>query len=264
MSTFLDKIEKHFGNWAIPGLIKYLAILFVAVFLMGAMRPDFVLALDFNYTKILEGEFWRIFTFVLAPKAVGSSPLAAVFIVFATIFLFMFSDGLEQQWGVFRTNLYILWGFLSSLIANVIFAHTFGFSIPLSGSYLALSIMFAYATINPQFTFMLFFVIPCRIWVIAIVIGALTLLSSIGSLPTFLFILTCLSNYLIFGIPILLQRTKSSTSARIRRKKYASNSSNEPFNVCHHCGANDQTHPELEFRVSSKDGNTYCTKHLPK
>lgn len=263
MSKFLDHLERKFGNWAIPGLIKYLAILFVGVFLLSSLRPTFVESLDFDYQKIQSGEFWRIFTFILAPKAVGFSPMAAIFMVFATIFTFIFSDALEQTWGVFRTNLYIIWGFFSALVANFIFAIYFSANVPLSGTYLALSIMFAFATVNPRFTLLLFFIIPCQIWILAAIIGALTLLSNLSSPPHLLFVLTCLSNYLFFAFPTLFKNTKNSTSARIRRKKYAVNTST-PFHICSNCGANDQSNPDKEFRVSSKDGNTYCTEHLPK
>lgn len=263
MSTILDTLERRFGRWAIPGLMKYIAILFVGTFLLSAFRPSFVESLDFDYGKILEGEFWRLFTFILAPSAIQLTPLSAIFMFFGTMLLFIFSEALENQWGVFRSNLYIIWGFISSLAANLIFVNTFGYSPGMSGIYLALSILYAFATYNPKFSLLLFFIIPCPIWIIAAFSGFMTIISALSPIHHLLFVLICLSNYLIVVIPIL----KAGSSAKIRRSRYESrqkSSNAEPFHTCSRCGATDISHPEREFRVSSKDGNTYCTEHLPK
>lgn len=266
MDRFLNFFERKFGNWAIPGLIRYLAIIFFTTSLLGLVKPGLFSALDFDYAKILEGEYWRVLSFILAPQATGGSPMMVVFMFFGMMLLFIFSDSLEYQWGVFRTNLYVLWGYLSTVIANFVMAIIFEASYPMSGLYLGASILFAFATYNPRFTIMLFFVIPCPIWVIAALTGFFMGMSCFGSIEQAIFTVLCLSNYLLVAVPMRFGQARGERSSLRRRRKFQTLSRDrerEPFHSCHSCGANDISHPEKEFRVS-KDGNDYCVDHLPE
>ncbi|GAA5496823.1 hypothetical protein Rhal01_03009 [Rubritalea halochordaticola] len=266
MDQILNSFERKFGNWAIPGLIRYLAIIFFGTFLMGAAKPEIVMALDFDFEKIKAGEYWRLFSFILAPKAVAMGPFSAIWAFFGMMLLFIFSDSLEYQWGVFRTNLFVLWGFLSTLAANLIMALVFESSPPMSGIYLGASILFAFATYNPRFTLMLFFVIPCPIWIIAAFTGLIMGLSCLSSAEIAVFTIVALSNYLIVAIPMRFMQARGERSSFKRRRKFKSmaySRERTPFHSCSACGANDVTHPEKEFRVS-QDGNDYCLEHLPK
>ena len=265
MNTLLDQLERKFSRWSIPGLIRYLAILFVGVFLLTAFNPAFAETLDFNYPKIQAGEWWRLFTFIFASQVGSFNWLSILFLFFGTMLMFMFSDGLEQQWGVFRTNLFVYWGIISTLCANLLFAIVFKQPSSMSGIYLASSILFAFATYNPRYTLMLMMFIPCPIWVIAAITGGLMVLGSLGSPLTFLFLAICISNYLFVAIPLFIAHSKNRSSTHTRRKRHASqfSSKREAFHTCHTCGANDITHPDTEFRVAP-DGNDYCSDHLPK
>lgn len=262
----LDKLERIFGSWAIPGIIRYLAILFVGVFLMSAYRPAFGEALDFDYPKIVSGEWWRCITFIFASSTGSFNFLSLLFLVFGTLLLFTFSDGLEEQWGVFRTNLFVLWGFMSTLLANWVFAYFLHSSVPMSGVYLGLSIFFAFATFHPKFTLRVLFFIPCPIWVIAVITGVLMLLLPLIGNPLYGgFVLICISNYLVVAIPRLLGSAKQRSQTQMRRQRFENqfSESRKPFHICHVCGANDVDNPEKDFRVG-KDGRDYCTDHLPK
>ncbi|MFC4994221.1 hypothetical protein [Rubritalea tangerina] len=266
MASLLDKLERQFIQWTIPGLIRYLAILFVGVFLLTAVKPEFAATLDFNYAKIQDGEYWRLLTFIFAPQ-IGSfsTAFAVIFLIFGTMLMFAFSDGLEQQWGVFRTNLFVYWGIASTLAANLIYAIAFETHFPMSGIYLGVSILFAFATYNPRFPLMLMLVIPCPIWVIA-ALAALPMLYNAIMYPFHgMFVALCISNYLIIAIPMLLTSSVRKTGNHQRRKRFTRQFSNkqEAFHTCHACGANDITHPDKEFRVG-KDGHDYCSDHLPE
>lgn len=265
MNTLLDQLERKFHQWAIPGLIRYLAILFVGVFLLTALNPLFAETLDFDYPKILSGEWWRLFTFVFASQVGSFDPIQIVFLFFGTMLMFSFSDGLEQQWGVFRTNLFVYWGILSTLCANLLLAMVFKQHHSMSGIYLASSIFFAFATYNPRYSLMLFLVIPCKIWLLAALTGGLMLVGSLGHPLSLLFMLVCISNYLVVAVPMFIRHSKNRGSTHMRRKRFGREFSNkqEAFHTCHTCGANDVTHPNSEFRVAP-DGNDYCSDHLPK
>lgn len=265
MPSLLDKLERNFSQWTVPGLIRYLALLFVGVFLLTAVNPEFATTLDFNWPKIKGGEWWRLVTFVFAPKVGSLNVISILLLLFGTMLMFSFSDGLEEQWGVFRTNLFVVWGFLSTMLANILFSALWDINFGMSGVYLGASILFAFATYNPKFTIMLFMVIPCPIWIIAALIAAPMILNAMASPIHGLFVAACISNYLIVAIPMFLSRLKNHSSTATRRKKFNANTkaTGEAFHTCHICGVNDITHPEKSFRVG-KDGNDYCSDHLPE
>ncbi|MFC5051916.1 hypothetical protein ACFPK9_15035 [Rubritalea spongiae] len=261
----LNQLERQFGSWAIPGLIRYLALLFVGVFLLTAINPAFAETLDFDWSKITDGEWWRLLSFIFAPQIDSLSVFAVIFMIFGTMLMFSFSDGLEQQWGIFRTNLFVYWGILSAMLANILYGAVWDVQFGLSGIYLGASILFAFATYNPKYTIMVFMIIPCPIWILAALAGAPMLLSAITSPFHGLFVAICISNYLIIAIPMLLRSSKHRSSTKARRKKFKAyqTSDNQPFHTCHVCGANDISNPEKTFRVG-KDGNDYCEEHLPQ
>lgn len=266
MDGFLNFFERKFGNWAIPGLIRYLAVIFFGTFLVGALNPDLAMALDLNFEKIQEGEYWRLLSFVLAPKSIAFGPASAICMFFGTILLFIFGDALEQQWGVFRTNLYVLGGYLGILAANLVTGYLFGVCMPLAGIFLGSSILFAFATYYPHFSIRLFFCIPCPVWIIAVANALFILKMAVYSPILLLFICVCFCNYLCVLVFSKLSQGKGAISRGKRRSSFrsaANSRSREPFHSCHACGANDISHPEMEFRVS-RDGNDYCVDHLPE
>ncbi len=82
MNGFLDRLERKFGGWAVPGLIRYLAVIFFGVFLLGAFFEHLWMVMNFDWGKIVSGEVWRLLTFVFAPSAVGFSPIGLLFAFF--------------------------------------------------------------------------------------------------------------------------------------------------------------------------------------
>lgn len=271
MNHFLNQLERRFGSWAIPGLIRYVAIFFLAVYLLSAFFPHLGMILDFDLKKIAQGELWRVFTFVFAPHAVGFTFIGILFAFFAMMLTFSFSDGLEQQWGVFRTNLYLLWGYLSIVIGAVVLGFLFKFQPVLPGSYLALSVLFAFATYHPRFTLMVMLIIPVQIWIIAAFVGGFTVLGVVSGflsgafVPSF-FTIFALSNYIAVVVSIKYSPERRQL-AQLRSKNKSFNKKvvqgdGEAFHKCHTCGATDISHPNYDFRVAD-DGKDYCSKHLP-
>jgi len=269
MYPFFDKmlnaLERRFGSWAVPGLIRYLAMVFFAVYLLGGILPNLGAVVSFDLERILAGEVWRPFTFIVSSSTGPISLIGVLFSFFGMMLMFMFSDGLEGQWGVFRTNLYVVFGWLMALVATVLMSVIGGPYDTIPGSYLAMSIFFAFATYNPRFTIMLLMVIPTPIWILAAFTGVMVFLSLFGGTLQAVYILMCLSNYLIVAIPMRLSSLKQQRKTKVRQKRYqsASVSESEAFNTCAVCGATEITHPDTDFRVG-QDGLDYCEEHLPK
>lgn len=261
----LNALERRFGSWAVPGIIRYLAIAFFAVYLLSGIISNLGPTIDFNWEKTLAGEVWRPFTFVLSSHVGELDVIDVLFAFFGMLIMMMFSDGLERQWGVFRTNLFVFWGWLSALIGAVLI-HLFGGVVPnMPGVYLGMSIFFAFSTYNPKFTIMLLMIIPTPIWILAAISGVVVGLSLLAGGVQAVFTILCLSNYLVVAIPMLFSRVKQQRGTKARQRKYKSVniSDDEAFNTCAVCGATEITHPETEFRVGA-DGQDYCEEHLPK
>ena len=70
MNNWLDKLERKFSRYAIPNLMTYIIILYAAGFVLNLINPTFYsqfLSLDAG--KILQGQIWRIVTFIIQPTA---------------------------------------------------------------------------------------------------------------------------------------------------------------------------------------------------
>jgi hypothetical protein len=77
-------------------------------------------------------------------------------------------------------------------------------------------------------------------------------------------VIAALSNYLIFFGPEIIHDARHRREVSTRRRRYegASRSEAEPLHKCAVCGATELSDPNLDFRVS-RDGEEYCTAHLP-
>ena len=70
MNNWLDKLERKFSRYAIPNLMTYIIILYAAGFVLNLINPTFYsqfLSLDAG--KILQGQIWRIVTFIIQPPS---------------------------------------------------------------------------------------------------------------------------------------------------------------------------------------------------
>ena len=149
----IDKLEKKFGKYAIRGLMKYVIVLYAAGFIMSVINPYLYynwLMLDID--KVLEGQIWRIFTFIIQPVNTDN-----VFRVFLSLYVnFLFGMMLEGMWGSFRFNLYYFSGILFNALAGVaIYIFTSiefgnGMSYPIDLTYLNLTLFLAFAVSFPE------------------------------------------------------------------------------------------------------------------
>ncbi|MBC7958977.1 MAG: hypothetical protein H7X94_03835, partial [Vallitaleaceae bacterium] len=141
--------------------------------------------------------------------------------------------------------------------------------VSLDNTYLVLSLFLAFATLFPDFTFMIFFVIPVKVKYLGYLSAAMYLFTLItGSNDVRVAILVALINYFLFFGKELVMGRKNATKARIRKKSYQTNMSpkreHQHQHQCEICGKTDQQDFNLEFRRCSKcDGqHEYCMEHL--
>lgn len=275
----LNKLERKFGRFAIPGIIKYFIIAYAMGALLGLFAPGFYeswLMLDVG--KVLQGQVWRLVTFILQPSFGGGLNMINILFFGIMLYLYyMFGTSLENAWGVFRFNLYFFSGILLSIIAAFIIYFTTGMPYMTGISYMYDAMFFAFAALNPNMQFLLFFMIPIKVKWLAILEGFIMLynvfhymqLGFTDSSQYFVFavaILVAMANFIVFFLATRNYRRMSPREYK-RRKQYKMQVKNAQAGARHKCtvcGRTNEDDETLEFRYCSKcDGSyEYCMEHL--
>ena len=101
----IDRLERKFNRFAIPRLTYALIAGQVIVFVMIQFDKSQSLMnrLLLDPHQVMAGEYWRLVPFIFLP----SSDSWFLFLIFVWVNL-LFGRALEQQWGDFKFNLYML------------------------------------------------------------------------------------------------------------------------------------------------------------
>lgn len=257
---WLDSLELKFGRYAIPGLIRYIVAMNAMVFILHLLNRHFLSLLYLDPALVMRGQLWRLVTYIFIP-ALGNWWVMPdyLWLAFWLMFLWMLGDGLEQAWGAFKLNLFYLVGMIGTTIAALVFGSSY------NNILLNLSLLFAFATLYPDFTIMAFLVLPMKIkWVAWFSFASLLLAFLTGSLSTKIAILVSMGNYFLFFGPDIVRLARHRHAVSTRRQRYESSqlSETESLHQCVVCHKTEITNPELDFRVA-KDDNEYCIEHLP-
>jgi len=276
----------------IPNLMLYIALGNAIVYIMSMINGGGVLysLLCFDKGKILQGQVWRLVTYVFTQS--GGSILELLFLYF----FYMLGRQVELSMGTFKFNLFYLSGVVfmdifalcfcpvllkSDLTTQDAFNYYFmvGSLYSQMAFYLHLSLILTFATLYPDSRFMIFFIIPIKAWVLALFylllecISIFNLSYPVMYFPHNLFPLVALGNYLIFLGPDMKNLIPISwrvKAGRVTRKKPVKKTGTIPFSPagsqatapythrCTVCGRTDVTNPELEFRYCSRCQGYYC------
>lgn len=256
----------------IPNLMLYIVLGTAVVYVMSRIAGNTFLyyLLCFDRTAILHGQLWRLITYPLTYSA-GNLLLTAV-VLFC---YYSLGRAMENIWGTLRFNLY----YLSGVVMMDIYCMIFGGTADVA--YLNMSLFLAYATLFPSATFLLFFIIPVKAWLFALIDLALVLVGLFSyPFPYNLFSVISLANYfLFFGKDVLnvIPMSWRANAARLFHKKppvqkkakvirfdagsYEASQATvkAPYtHKCTVCGRTDVSNPELEFRYCSKCRGYYC------
>lgn len=277
MQKFVMKMEKKLGRYAIPDLINYFVIFYVASTIISLFLPGLYynyLALDFR--AVMHGQVWRLVTFIFAPASLLSGSVMGIFdIVFFVITVhlyYLFGHSLENIWGSFRFNLYFFGGIILTILAELILYLATGQSAYYGGmNYIYQSMFFAYCVLFPDQQFLIYFVFPIRAKVLAILDGilmAVTLIQflAMGAYAYCVAIIVAMLNFLIFFY--IYKGLDRFTPRQVKRRREFKRQTMRPQGVTKHkcavCGRTEESNPELNFRFCSKcNGNyEYCEEHL--
>ena len=259
-------------NKGISNLMLYIALGTALVYIMSEMSGNYLLynLLVFNRQKILQGQIWRLLTYPLTYRIDNLLLMAVSLFCYYSI-----GRAMENIWGTLRFNLFYFTGVIMMDVYCMIFGGT------ASVTYLNLSLFLSYATLFPDAQFLLFFIIPVKAWIFALVDLAIVVVDLFSyPFPYNLFSVISLANYfLFFGKDVL---NVLPMSWRINAKRQFGKKRNPvkkakviPFDAgsyqatnatpqapythrCTICGRTDVSNPELEFRYCSRCKGYYC------
>lgn len=295
---FFEKLERKYGRYAIRDLMRYIIILYIIGWAIEIVNEKFyveMLAMDVE--KILHGQVWRLFTFIIMPPQ--DSPQDStqdsryIFMVFTLYLYYVLGTSLERVWGAFRFNAYFFMGVIFHIIAAFLIYFIFGDNMMLTTYYLNMSLFFAFACIYPDMELLLFFVLPIKIKWLAILDGIYFLMTIISgfmwyALPNnaawkFIEIsykfgvfskpdvavaaLVSILNFVIFFF--MTRNYRKIAPKEIKRKhnykkQVKQTRADTLIHKCAICGRTSETNPELSFRFCSKcaGNHEYCNEHL--
>jgi membrane associated rhomboid family serine protease len=209
MDRILVRLERRFGRFAISNLTAFIVFGMAIVFVLAMSRQDVLSRLVLDMSAVRRGEVWRLVTYLFVPQSTS-----VLWIVFSLMWLWMLGSGLESEWGAFKLNVYYLLGMLGTTFAAVLTGHALG------NYYLNLTLVFAFATLAPDYEVLLL-VLPVKMkWLAWLSVAFLAHDFLFGDWAVRAAIVAAMGNYLLFFGPhlVALARGKQRESAQAARR----------------------------------------------
>jgi membrane associated rhomboid family serine protease len=256
MDRLLARLERRIGRYAIPNLILYIVGVMAMVWALSQWRPYVVGRLALDTDAVRRGEVWRLVTFLLIPPQ--SSP---IWILVNLYFTWWVGSSLEQHWGAFKFNVYYFIGALGTVAAALVIG-------PTSNMWLDASLFLAFATIFPDVTILLFFILPIKVkWVGVLAAVGIAFAFTGGQWDTRASIVAALVNYILFfgGHWRQVWRQRGiAVRQKARREQFRSNSPVFGQRVCAICGAREAEGADIRVCSCEKCGGqprSLCLAH---
>ena len=262
--TRLDRFCAKHPNFGIANLMLYVAIANVALALIDTFSLGGVTLTDmlyFSRSAIMNGQVWRLLTFILVPESAG-----LFYVAIGAYFYYWIGSTLEREWGTAKFCVFYFSGVVLSIIYGMVAGYT-------TMHYINLSLFFAFATLFGETQVLLFFIIPIKMKWLAWLDAALFAWSVLSNLIAGYYIyallpIVAILNYLIFfwrDFAYLFARFKRRTSPNVvnfkKAQKQLQKKAQETggyIHKCSVCGVTDTDNPDMEFRYCSKCDGYYC------
>ena len=276
----IDRFCAKHPNFGIPNLMKIIVFGQIAVYLVNMLTyvmfaQNFVGYLQFVPALILNGQVWRLVTWVVVPNA--SSPFM---LLLTCYFYYWIAAMLEREWGTARFTLFYLGGMVLSVVLGMALGlgqmnltHTIA-SLNLS-YYLNLSIFLVLSVLYGEMQVLLFFMVPVKMKWMALIDVVLVIVDMAGFVQSGLWMLALVPlasfiNFFIFTWPFWQAKlgiVRHKTEPKVIHFKQAQKQAQETkgyHHKCAVCGITDADDPDMEFRYCSKcDGYyCYCANHI--
>lgn len=276
LQQWLERFCRKHSRLGIPGLMKYIVIGNILVFILDMFGVGGVYAasnlLSFSSSSILHGEVWRLITFVFVPYIAGRRMADFLWLAILLYFYYWIGTALEREWGTAKFTIFYLFG----VVLNILMGFVVGVA---TMSYVNLSMFFAFATLFPDMQVLLFFILPVKVkwlaWVDAAFFAFTIVRLLIAGHPLYALLpVIAILNYLLFfasDIGDTLGYWKRRAGSRMGRKtgpkvinfnnaktKTKAGAKEAYLHKCAVCGKTDVSDPGMEFRYCSKCNGYYC------
>jgi len=258
MERLLARLERKLGKYAIEHLTWVIVGGMAMVFVVSLSRPQFVQMLTLDLNAVRHGQVWRLITYLFVPRE-----SRMVWVFFALYWLWLMGTNLENEWGAFKFNVYYLIGMLGTTAAAAITGRAAG------NYFLNLSLTFAFATIYPDYQFLMI-IIPMRMKWLGWLMGAYVAYAfAIGDWADRGAILASFANYFLFFGGHLwslargqsLQMKQAARRASMREDAPASSIGHR---ACAICGAKEEDGADIRVcscEKCNRQARNLCLEH---
>ncbi|NCB62524.1 MAG: rhomboid family intramembrane serine protease [Clostridia bacterium] len=268
--------------------MRFIVFATAAVYLFDAFSNGMLTAaLGLYPGLVLQGQIWRLVTFIIVPEPYGISGLGPVWFIFAMMFYYSIGSTVEREWGSTKFTLFYACGILLTAAASFVsygltrllwgdFAGIFEM-LPFTMGQVNFSLFLVFATLYPDSYIRVYFILPIKAKWLALVYLLLMVFSYmrmsgmmlVMMLPMMLPAdLASLINYALFFWSNIrtvflrtLRRTQHQTSRQTINFKKAAREAQQNkgyLHKCAVCGVTDADNPNMEFRYCSKCNGYYC------
>lgn len=275
---FRKNLEARLRRWAIPNPTAVIIAGQVLLYLLmrlnrggeGGFDPTRLMLLP---GLVLQGEVWRLVTFIFFPPLTDS-----IFVIFFWLLFYRYGTALEEVWGTYRLNLFLLVGILATLVGHFILWALAGdsaivmaqvFVVNLTRGVVDITtfvygtVFLAFARLFPDFVINLMFVLPIRIkWLGMIAWIGYGYVFLRGDWTVKILVTAALMNYFLFLGREHIREWKQGRRRRTFQARVAS--VGKPIHKCLVCGLDSESSPKTSFRYCSKCAGQccYCPEHI--
>ena len=216
-------MDSRFPNWlrktldkldflGIPNLAPLLCAMAVLAFLAQTMGSAPVERFIFDPVLVLEGEWWRLFTFPISSGL--SNPLLLLFYV---LYIYFVITSLEQQWGPGPTTIFLMLGYFSALTGSFITMR------PVEIWYYILeNVSLAFGTLFPNYELYIYFILPVKAKWLAAIAGAFIAFRFVTGGPSTKILLACsLFPYMLFFGPLLYKNIREHYKLKQHKRRFS-------------------------------------------
>jgi len=251
----------------------FIVLISAAVFILGGTGSGLFAFLAFHPGLIMQGQIWRLLTWVFLPLT-GNF----FFVAISLYFYYFVGSTLEREWGAAKFTIYYIFGIVLNVIYGFIMWFAVGVYVYIVPNFLNLSMFFAFATLFPDVSVRLFFILPIKVkwlalfnavyFLYAIVTGIIAgqIFSALLPVVAILnYILICGDDLLSYLRPIKIRTSPQMINFKKAAKQAKRDMAEKPYrHKCAVCGKTDVEYPDLEFRYCSQCNgyHCFCSDHI--
>lgn len=159
IDALLDRFCYRHPKLGIPNLMLIISVGNVIVLLLDLFSHyTFSYWISFVPALIFQGQIWRLVTFIFVPLNEN-----LLWFLFSVLLYYSIGRSLEQSWGATKFTVYYFLGVILTIVYGLIMGLVgYGWYQTANMYYLNMSLFLAFATLYPDTTFLIYFIIPVK------------------------------------------------------------------------------------------------------